>query len=667
MNIFRLCLFLFLFLKLTYLSLSVSAVWAQDLYQPKWIDTPDWVQPMDLPPINPSRLELAKDGVFYVLDDRHLRWVDGELMTYFRLATKVLARSGLEDTAALRLRFDAPLEELDIIDISVRRGDQVISYRHNADIKVFRREDDLEGGIVNGELTAYFDIPDVQVGDVVDWSVMYRTTPYFDNETQYSTRVKLEWSLPTGGARYRVDWPEGIPFHLKDTLKNATKTVEPVAGGLRHTWVELDAEPLVFEKNMPYEYAWRGGIELSGIDSWAQVVETLLPHYQSINTVPSAWVPEIEAIRTSSQDPAVRAIKAVRLVQEKIRYVGIEVGTGGYLARSPEFVVANGFGDCKDKSVLLQAILQALDVHSELVLVDTDNGFGLKDRLPTLFAFNHMIVRAKVNGKWIWMDPTLHSQAGDLEHFVQPNYGYGLPLVAGANAMIEMDPGGSNLLALNEVQRFDFRKGRGVLLTVNTTFTLAYADWRRNKIAQVGRAETQQKYFDYYKGQYPGLKIAKPMAIQDDFATNTLVLTEFYELSEVDLREAEMFTDFGFVAGSSIDILREVQPDRMHPALMKVPYSIQSKVEVNNAPIEFTVPEAVKIENEYFNFSYAGKSRPRRMTLDWTLDTGERVMAASDAKMYVEAMDEAEDTMAFYWSLTPEETGFWGRIIELLE
>jgi hypothetical protein len=329
--------------------------------------------------------------------------------------------------------------------------------------------------------------------------------------------------------------------------------------------------------------------------------------------------------------------------------------------------VANGFGDCKDKSVLLQAILQALDVKSELVLVDTDDGFGLQDRLPTLFAFNHMIVRALIGGKWIWIDPTDHSQAGDLDHFVQPDYGYGLPLVAGINAMVKMDPSDSNVLALTEVQRFDFRKGKGMLLTVKSTFTLAYADWRRNRIAKDGRAEMGKSYFEYYKDLYPGLTVAKPMAIQDDFDTNTLVLTEFYELSEEDLRDVDLFTDFGFVAGSSIDILREVQPDRQFPALMKVPYSIHSKIEVHNAPIEFTAPETVKIENEYFTFTYSGKSRPRRMTLDWSFETGKRVLAASDAKMYVKAKDEAEDAMAFYWSLTPPETGFWARIIELLE
>ena len=65
----------------------------------------------------------------------------------------------------------------------------------------------------------------------------------------------------------------------------------------------------------------------------------------------------------------------------------------------------NGYGDCKDPAILLAAMLKAAGIKAEPTLVS--RGDVVWDLLvPGMYAPNHAIVRAEVDGKTWWLDPT---------------------------------------------------------------------------------------------------------------------------------------------------------------------------------------------------------------------------------------------------------------------
>ena len=62
------------------------------------------------------------------------------------------------------------------------------------------------------------------------------------------------------------------------------------------------------------------------------------------------------------------------------------------------------YGDCKDKAYLLSKILARLDIAASPALVSTTRGSATRDVVPTAAAFNHVIVRALIDGRpcgWI--------------------------------------------------------------------------------------------------------------------------------------------------------------------------------------------------------------------------------------------------------------------------
>ncbi|OFX42784.1 MAG: hypothetical protein A2W97_13640 [Bacteroidetes bacterium GWE2_40_63] len=93
-------------------------------------------------------------------------------------------------------------------------------------------------------------------------------------------------------------------------------------------------------------------------------------------------------------------------VQSHIKYIAFEDGLGGFIPRKPNKVLEKRYGDCKDKSALLQSLLHQVGITSYLTWVGTrDIPYKYAD-LPTAYADNHMIVTYPFQGKNYFLDAT---------------------------------------------------------------------------------------------------------------------------------------------------------------------------------------------------------------------------------------------------------------------
>ncbi len=118
-----------------------------------------------------------------------------------------------------------------------------------------------------------------------------------------------------------------------------------------------------------------------------------------------------DAIKARAEDLAkdaktpedqVRAIYAY--VSGHTRYVGIDFGIGRYQPHSAAEVLANQYGDCKDKDTLLEALLQAKGFSTSPALVGA--GIAPVPEVPTPAVFNHVITTVSLPSGLIWLDST---------------------------------------------------------------------------------------------------------------------------------------------------------------------------------------------------------------------------------------------------------------------
>ena len=75
--------------------------------------------------------------------------------------------------------------------------------------------------------------------------------------------------------------------------------------------------------------------------------------------------------------------------------------------------------------------------------MSTSKRRGIRELLPAPYAFNHVLVRARIADHIYWLDPTRSPQKGDLAHLYQPDY----------EAALVVDPGTRELSSMtNDTQ-----------------------------------------------------------------------------------------------------------------------------------------------------------------------------------------------------------------------
>ncbi len=618
----------------------------------EWVSRPDWVEQVRIPPLLDARRDQIEDGVFYAVNDVHLRWQGDERLTYARLAMQVVTFSGLEKAATFTRRFDPSFEKISLISVNIIRGGVRISLRDRLHLEIFRRETNLEEGIVDGDLTLYANLPGVQIGDIVDIEVLYHTrAPIGALNHQYFR--SLDWSDPEGITRVTVDWQKSRPFFSRVTAHGLSKTTRDLGDRMRYRWQRRDGDPIFAEKDMPDKQTAWGVLSLSEHADWGGIVETFLPYYAKSYPVPKSFRADIERIRNSDESLKTKALRVLFLVQDRVRYVGLEVGIGGYVARNPADVADNQYGDCKDKAVLLKTLLAALEIRSEVVLTHSTSGARLVQALPSIYAFNHMIVKVNLPNEVLWVDPTRSFRGGAMSGYAPPAYHWGLPIAKGVTKLQKI-PQLATAAHIREVQEtFVFGKN-GLRLTVKTKAEGLEANWYRWKTATENQRSYARQLESYYRGLYPGMKQTRELVFNDDRDRNIVEIKESYLLAEADLFQADLISAFGFKPDGFAAIFSPPNATvRKYALKVKHPYRYLHVVSIKNPPIKLEPPADFTLETPVFSFAFRGRQQGDGITLSWTLETRRADVPPEDFAQWTRDVAMLKDNVYWEWNMMP--------------
>ncbi|MDP3195505.1 DUF3857 domain-containing protein [Tabrizicola sp.] len=402
-------------------------------------EDPAWADIIPIPEGDVALRTEVEGGQFFLLSDHQLRWEGEVKQSWNRVVAEVTDRAGLEELATIQLDFDPTHETASLTRLMIHRGGQVIDLKASVDPQVYRRETRLDEGVIDGTLTAVVQVVDLRVGDVLDQATLLESRPLVGG-AERSGSSWLEWSTPVVLSRTLLTWPRDLPLALGPMPDRVSYSTTDLGDGtLRHEWRRANHIPPIEEELVPNEVIEDALLRFSDTRDWTPLTRALAPHYTRDYPLPPDWEAKVDAIARDHATPATRAYAALRLVQDELRYVSLSVGAGGYFARPPDAVIASGFGDCKDKSLLLRVILSRLGIEAAVALTDLDAGYGLPDEPPTPYVFDHMILRATLDGHAVWMDPTGAHQAGGLGTATMPDYGYALAVTGGPASLERME------------------------------------------------------------------------------------------------------------------------------------------------------------------------------------------------------------------------------------
>jgi transglutaminase-like putative cysteine protease len=642
--------FLFVVIASTLAALVPLRAMAEELFTGP---NPNWVEVLDIPQASPALQDTATNGVLFLLSDEQVQWIDDEKQTYTRVSTLVTDRIGLESAATLQFVYAPDHESLTLTRVAVIRGDQVIDHTETVQADILRRETRLEEGILDGNLTALVQVPDLRVGDVIDYSYLRRTLPLIDGSNRSGEAV-MEFDVPVVLSRVVVNWPESWPIYISGWPARVTFAQTPGQGTIRHVWTRNDHIPTPMEEAAPVGFTENVIIEYSAFPDWSGVSAALSPHYLDSYPLGPEWDAKLRSIQAEYPDSASRVIAALRAVQDDLRYVSLSIGAGGLIARTPEEVTLSGYGDCKDKALLLRTMLDKMGIEAYVALTDLDEGHRLDQGKPSIWSFDHAIVKAVVDGNTYWMDPTASHEGGDLFSAVTPDYGFALPLSGPDQQQLEpiyVGYGSNWTTNIDETYRFGLL---GAYLTVSTVHYGAAANAYRQRLGSAPRSQISSDYLDYYAGRYPGIRQLGGLEVTDDRMFNQINVTEKY-LIPITALTGQLQENFEFVAEDYAAHLPDASgKPRVADLDIGGLRSYYHRVWVINAPIDLNAPDAASVYNDGFSYSFSGYvPAAKELILEWSYSQNLRFVPAAVADQVLRDADMVAENSYFGWDLRP--------------
>jgi transglutaminase-like putative cysteine protease len=247
-------------------------------------------------------------------------------------------------------------------------------------------------------------LPGIRPGAVVEQEVTIRdNAPFFDRGVVRAQ--ELDDRVTVRHARVVVDAPVGMPLHWVVRGLEGVQTTESVSRERRRVVFEAHDLPARLH---PASVAFSTG------RSWADVAR----RYSDI-VDQAIRGSDLRSFLRSAGGPAASQLDLMRLylarVSREIRYTGTELDEGRLVPRKPAETLRRRLGDCKDKAVLLTAMLRAAGIPAYVALLSAGEGEpDVEGSLPGLGAFNHAIVVVPGHPA-VWIDPTdPDSRAGEL-------------------------------------------------------------------------------------------------------------------------------------------------------------------------------------------------------------------------------------------------------------
>lgn len=92
-------------------------------------------------------------------------------------------------------------------------------------------------------------------------------------------------------------------------------------------------------------------------------------------------------------------------LQNKVRYIGVQLGIGGLSPFPNSYVESKSYGDCKALSNYMIGMLDAVNIKSYHTILFAGNSIDIDEQMMYQQG-NHMIVYVPLNGKDIWLEAT---------------------------------------------------------------------------------------------------------------------------------------------------------------------------------------------------------------------------------------------------------------------
>jgi tetratricopeptide (TPR) repeat protein/transglutaminase-like putative cysteine protease len=336
---------------------------------------------------------------------------DGTGVRELEVRVRVQSEAGVRVFGQLAFGYNSANEKMEINSVEVRKPDGAVTTAPPDAVQEMTAGVAREAPVYSDYRQKHVTVPALRPGDVLSYRVTTTIATPLAPGQFWLAHDFLKDAIVLA-EQYEVNVPRDRAIKLK-TLPDATPAITEEGARRIYRWTSANLKresdededsdaPKKKEKKPEFP-----AIQLTTFQNWAEV---------------GTWYAGLERERAVAT-PAIRA-KAEELVRDRktdlekieglysfvakdFRYVSLSFGVGRYQPHAAEEVLANQYGDCKDKHTLLEALIEAIGLHADPVLASATH--KIDPDVPSPGQFDHVftVIRASPDEKsWIWLDTT---------------------------------------------------------------------------------------------------------------------------------------------------------------------------------------------------------------------------------------------------------------------
>lgn len=425
-------------------------------------------------------------------------------------------------------------------------------------------------------------------------------------------------------SEYTLEFPKEIAprYMVLNTPDRVSKGMLK-DGYFSYSWSFSNIKPLSFEESSPlqevtpiilaapieFEYSGYAG----NMNSWQAFGQWIQKLNQGRSQLTEATQRKVQDLIRNIKTDEEKAAILYRYLQEKTRYVSIQLGIGGYQPFEASQVDQSGYGDCKALSNYMVSLLNAAGIDANYVLIRAgEDSEDIETRFPAS-QFNHVIVAVPNKGDTLWLECTSQTNpfgylgrfTGD-RHALLINRNGGQIVktpayrteinVQSRRAEVNLLPSGDAMAKVRTMYSgLQYENGR-----LDNAINSSYNDQKEwvNKTTQIPNFEVTRIKMSGTYNKVPrayveldlDLKRLASVSGKRLFVSPNLMNRSTYVPGKLERRRSDIVEDFGYV---DYDTIAVNLPENLYPEFMPAPIKIQSRFGAYDA--SFSIKEGLVI------------------------------------------------------------------------
>ncbi|MBN2541314.1 DUF3857 domain-containing protein [bacterium] len=555
---------------------------------------------------------------------------DGNYVNHFHYLIKSFNYMGKKDYGNFKIQYDEEYEEVIIDTARTINGLAKVDDVDKTGINTITPPWLSRGSIYSNVKEKVISFPSMQDTSIIELVGRIRTIK-LPEEPYLGDRDLLELDNPVLEKTITIEVPEGT------TLKyfNRNGAPEPTISGNRYTWRINDYKGIVAEPSSPPPFEYLACTYYSTATGWDQIGNFIKDKFNSKIEPDDAIRNKLEEVSSSTN--TVETVKDIFLfVADKVRNVDMPLGIAGYTPNQASTVLKRGYGDTRDKCVLLISLIKAAGIDAYPAFVN-DAGITIEEGIPFLKQFNKMLVLVSFkDGKKLWLDPFADNC----------KYGY-IPDCMGERALVVYSDGArfeqveSYINVQNSANiKYDLTLEPGGGLSGDVkVFVDGYFDYAlRYSIKDARPKQVEMEIEKAANTVASGAKLLDKTVSDMKDLTEPAVLHFSFEADKCASIQQDMvifyvpikpfeFTGLEFPVSSE---------GREFPILLPTAFEKKGEYEIN-VPADFNIeytPENAQLENPLGSFSVTSEVKDGKIYYSYSIKVNKRHIAAGEYESF---------------------------------